>query len=106
MFVTEYKGILFIEGKYSKGEVIQTVNTAIKGFFESPQVRNLDDVKARLATLAEKLDANAIVEFQYGQKSATFWESLFSRDDVHWYGSGLAVRLSEKQYQDLLKQCR
>lgn len=106
MFISEYQGILFVEGQYSEAETIKPINTTIKGVFESAQLRNLNDVKSRLAIIAEKLDANAITEFQYGQKSASIWQSTFGRDDVHWYGSGVAVSLSDKQYQELLKQCQ
>jgi hypothetical protein len=56
---------------------------------------NLNDVKRHMAVRARKLGANAIVDFQYGQRSFRGLEllALFMRNTEVWYGEGDAVAL-------------
>lgn len=105
MHITSYEGILFIEESYPQAKVIQEVNTTIGGLFKSSQLSSLADVKANLAAKAKAVNANAVINFQYGQKSVGIFQSMFSRDDVNWYGKGTAVSLSKQSYSDLLEMC-
>jgi hypothetical protein len=54
----------------------------------SAQLKNLEDVKQLMAKEVMLVGGNAVIEFNYGQKSVGFWRSLFDRDDVNWYGEG------------------
>ncbi|MCC6805683.1 MAG: hypothetical protein IT319_22565 [Anaerolineae bacterium] len=98
MYATVFDNIIFIEGTYQASKTVQNVETSIKGF--SAQLQSLRDVKMRLAITAKQFGANAIIEFEYGQKSPTFWGSF--GDNVNWYGRGIAVLLSRQQYQEII----
>lgn len=84
-------GIAFYEGCPVAATRLQKVEAQIGGVLTSSQLSTLDDVKRALATQAKQLGANAVVDFQYGQKSVGIWASLFSRDDVNWHGNGMAA---------------
>lgn len=90
-----YNGVSFYEGRPLSAKCIQEIGVKIGGVVRSAQLSTLDDVKRVLATQATHLGANAVVDFQYGQKSVGILESLFSRDDVNWHGSGMAAVVSE-----------
>jgi uncharacterized protein YbjQ (UPF0145 family) len=74
---------------------MQKLEARIGGVLKSAQLSTLDDVKRVLAAQAKQLGANAVVDFQYGQKSVGIFASLFSRDDVNWHGSGVAAVVQE-----------
>mgnify|MGYP001440450791 FL=1 len=89
---TEYQGVLFFEDApddYISGEPI---STEIGGVFRNAQLANLNDVKMQLASECKSRGFNAIIKFKYGQKSSGILASIFSRDDVKWYGTGLLAR--------------
>ena len=102
MYVTSYSGIIFVEGKHPEATPIKPIEVSIKGI-EHSQLKSLDDVKARMVTIARSTGANAIVEFKYGQKSPSFLGSLFNLDDVGWYGSGIAAKLPEFTYKQIIE---
>jgi len=93
MYESVYDGIRFVEGVPPSAELLDEVTVEIGGVFTSAQLKSLDDVKQLMAGLAKRQRANAIVDFTYGQRSVGFLASLFSRDDVAWYGKGIAARL-------------
>ena len=88
MIVTEFDGVYFYENHPQGATVIEPVSVAIDGVFKNAQLCSLDDVKAKLASICREKGGNAIVNFSYGQKSAGFFASLFSLDNVSWYGKG------------------
>ena len=88
MYTSIYQGITFVEGLPPKFREIRPIRVEIGGIFASAQLKNLDDVKRLMAEQVRSAGGNAVVNFNYGQKSVGFWESIFSRDDVNWYGAG------------------
>ncbi len=59
---------------------------------------NLDDVKRELQAQAKRVGCNAVINFTYGQKSATF-----GIDKMKWEGEGDAAILTEQVIATLLK---
>ena len=84
---TVVDGVAFVEGEVPPLRLIGPIQTEINGFFTSNQLKNLDDLQKKMAKTVCERGGNAILNFQYGQRS-TFWKSLLGRDDVFWYGSG------------------
>lgn len=56
------------------------------------QIKTLEDVKAELAKRVKAQGGDALIQLTYGQKSVGFLKSLFSVDDVAWWGKGIAGR--------------
>ena len=81
-------GIYFVEGVPAGTRRIAPVSTKIDGMFTEAQLGNLDDVKVALAREAKRRGGNAVVDFRYGQKQRSFWQAMFSLDDVCWEASG------------------
>lgn len=106
MYVSLYKDILFIEGEITEAAILHEVSVTIKGVLIHAQLKSLDHVKDELVQQVSPLGANAVVQFTYGQKSASFWQSLLSLDDVHWYGAGKAARLRPEVYNELVRSLR
>jgi len=82
--------IQFFEGNVKSAKILGPIIFQ-SGLLESAQAKSLFDVKRSLARQAKLLGANAVVDFEYGQKSVGFFASIFSRDDVNWYGRGNAA---------------
>lgn len=88
MSVTEYNGVVFHENYPSDFIKGQKVSTTLDGFFSSSQISSLVDVKKAMADYCKSNCENTIVGFTYGQRSLGFFASIFSRDNVVWYGEG------------------
>jgi len=97
MEFTETDGVRFYEGQVDspKMETLGPIEFQSR-LWESAEAKNLSDVKRNLAHQAKTLGGNVIVEFAYGQKSVGFLKSMFSRDEVHWFGRGVVARIAEK----------
>ena len=88
MNFTECNGVKFYESfpvEYEKGV---EVSISIGGIIKSSQLSTLTDVKVLLAKECKEQNKTVLVGFAYGQRSSGIFASLFSRDDVYWYGSG------------------
>lgn len=104
IFYSIFEGIIFVEGTcdyYQQKGYIEYK----KDSFYNQQMKSLDNVKHQLAQKAKNLGANAIINFQYGQKNTTFLRSiLLSLDDnIKWYGTGLAVVISEDSKKEIMQ---
>jgi uncharacterized protein YbjQ (UPF0145 family) len=88
-------GVAFYEGRPASATCVQKIEAKIGGVLTSAQLSTLDDVKRVLASQAKQVGANAVVDFQYGQKSVGILASIFSRDDVNWYGAGTAAVVND-----------
>ena len=104
-YISVYKGFIFIEGNEPNAKVLGKVEYK-KNFSFNAQSRTLDCVKDQLMEKAISMGANAIMDFNYGQKSSGWFKSsLFSLDDnIKWYGSGIAVIISEDRKQEILQK--
>ena len=88
MYYDCYKGVYFVEGQPSGARGIKPISTRLDGWcFSQSQLKSLDDVKDAMVNEVLRSGGNAVVNFQYCQKSS-FWRSLFSIDDVRWEASG------------------
>jgi hypothetical protein len=88
MYTAVFEGITFVEGRPPSARIIKPIRVEIGGVLTSAQLKNLDDVKRLMADQTRAAGGNAVVDFNYGQKSVGFWRSLVDRDDVCWYGEG------------------
>jgi hypothetical protein len=93
MYTTIFDGIKFVEGRPPAVRVLRPIRVEIGGAITSAQIKNLDDVKRRMAQKVREHRGNAVVDFKYGQRSVGFWRSLIDRDDVSWYGEGTVAFL-------------
>ena len=91
-----YKGIIFIEGDEPRATIIAPIKYN-KLFSFNSQLQTLDCVKNQLVEQTLSCGGNAVVNFEYGQKSSGWLaSSLFALDDnIKWYGSGMAAKLPE-----------
>jgi hypothetical protein len=87
---TVQDGIFFTESPAPNSTLLGRVVVQIHN-----EKANVNDVKRHMAVRARKLGANAIVDFQYGQRSFRGLEvlALFMRNTEVWYGQGDAVAL-------------
>lgn len=97
-------GIIFIEGHINNASVIKSVE--YKKNIYNQQLKNLNDIKKQLADKAKSVNANAIMDFEYGQKSASAFRSflLAFDDNVNWYAKGIAIQLDPRTYQEFIDQ--
>ncbi len=90
---TVHRGVYFFEGTPELFERIGPIDTQLKGWLASNQLQNLGDLKEAMAAKAAAEAANCIADFKYVQRSASLLVSLFNRDDIFWYGSGVVGRV-------------
>lgn len=95
-YTTIYKDYIFIEGNNFKAERKSKIKASLSGF--GAQLKNLDDVKDNLIAQARVYNCNCILDFKYGQKS-----SIFSIDDVKFYGSGVCAILPQDEYKRIIE---
>lgn len=85
---TECDGVLFFEGipeGFTRG---MKISTQLDGFFSNTQMASLRDVKQAMASFCKSNGGEVIIDFKYGQRALGFFASIFSRDNVVWYGEG------------------
>ena len=104
-YVSVYKGIIFIEGYEPTAKPLGKIEYK-KLFSYNAQTQTLDCVKEQLIEKTMALGGNAVVDFQYGQKSSGWFKScLLSLDDnIKWYGSGTAAIIPEDRIKELLEK--
>ncbi|MCC7450026.1 MAG: hypothetical protein IT324_21590 [Anaerolineae bacterium] len=96
MYITVMLGIIFIEGRHPQAKPLRNIDVTMSW---QAQHKSLNDVKAKMVASARQIGANAIIDFQYGQKSS-FWHS----GDGQWYGKGIASKLPEQVYQQIVSE--
>ena len=86
----EFEGVYFTEQAVPGAHNIQHIQVEL-----SLQNSNLNEVKRQLARKAKSLNANAVMNFRYGQKAHPWWEQLFTFkwDTESWHGEGDAIRI-------------
>nr|MBO4518051.1 hypothetical protein [Clostridia bacterium] len=94
----KYKDIIIAEGNPDKEyTVLGEVDCTLGGFYS--QMKSLNDVKETLYQQAKLLNANAIINFTYGQK-----KKFFSLEGVVFYGKGVAVKF--RNIESILDLCK
>lgn len=87
MYWSERDGVFFVEGRPPGATLLRPIKSALTGGFSQAQLKTLDHLKDVMAREVIAAGGNAVVDFTYGQKS-TFWNTLWSIDDVFWRGGG------------------
>lgn len=95
-YTTVYKDYIFVEGDNPKAKRKIKIKSNLSGF--GAQLKNLNNVKDNLILQAKLYNCNCILDFKYGQKS-----SLFSIDDVKFYGSGVCAVLPQDEYEKIIE---
>ncbi len=88
MRITLHDGVYFTEDSPPTIRSFGSVAIELGGIVRQAQLKTLTDVKSALAKKAKAAGGNAIIRFQYGQKSVGFWRSILQLDDINWYGRG------------------
>ena len=90
MYYSKDYGVYFVEGIPAGTTFLHDISTVLDGYFSfsNVQLKSLDDVKREMAKEVLAKGGNAVVNFKYGQKTGSFWECLFSHDNVRWTGQG------------------
>ena len=94
---TVFNGIIFCEAPIAEGQPVSGVSADLS-FKIGAQLKNLNDIKNDLSLKAGSLGCNCVSEFKYGQKSR--WLAI---DDVAYFGSGVAMRLPQEVYQNIIE---
>ncbi len=92
MYISEYRGVYFIEGAPPEAAFIESFTSELNGFFSQNHLKSLDHVKEKMRDYVLSKGGNCVIDFKYGQRS-TFWKSLLGMDNVMWYGSGSVARI-------------
>ncbi len=92
MHWTEHRSVYFVEGTPSGSKRGQAISTELNDFFAQNHLKNLDDLKDRMAQQAVASGYNAVIEFKYGQRSS-FWKSIMGMDNILWFGSGVLATI-------------
>jgi len=94
-YTSFYKGIAFIEGNIPNAKIVKPNVSARLGGFGS-HLKTLTDVKDILVNQCISSNANAVINFKYGQKTR-----LLAIDDMVFFGSGDLAVLDEQTLQEL-----
>lgn len=101
MYVTEFDGVLFLEGEHPQAIPMGPIQVSLDGILSGAQLKSLNDVKRTMAAQVLAAAGNAVIRFKYGQKSSS-WFSL-GLDQVAWYGKGEIAKLPDVDF-DILKE--
>ncbi len=96
-YVTVFQGVIFIEGDHPRAFKKYSAETRVGGF--GAQLKNLNDLKQTMATVARNNGCNCVVNFTYGQKS-----KVIAIDDVAFIGNGFYAVLSPEDYNSIVNQ--
>ena len=91
----KYKDIYFCEENIENVRIIKHFSTKLDGFFKESQLKSLDSIKEQFYLLSKEYNGNVVMNFKYGQKSNNWFLSMFSLDDIYWYGEGDLIKLDK-----------
>ena len=95
-FTTIFEDIVFVEGDFPGAVRYGAIKSDMtRGF--GTQLKSLADIKHKLADLAKKEGANAVLDFEYGQKSRWF----LSFDSVGYWGKGVSAVIPQSDYEKI-----
>ncbi len=96
-YVTMFEGIIFIEGDHPRAVKMYSADTRLGGF--GAQLKNLDDLKRKMAEIARGSGCNCVVNFRYGQKT-----KIIAIDNIAYYGEGFYAQLPQEDYRSISSQ--
>jgi hypothetical protein len=94
-FTTVYEDIVFVEGDFTGAVRGGSIKNDLTYSFDA-QLKSLRDIKHNLAEQAKRKGVNAILDFEYGQKSR-----FFALDDVGFWGKGVLAKIPQGDYERL-----
>ncbi|HPG92397.1 MAG TPA: hypothetical protein PK675_03195 [Clostridia bacterium] len=100
-YKTVYDKVIFIEGGDDNARILRHIKCDMS-FVIGAQLKSLNDIKKKMCQEAAAYNANAVVNFTYGQRAR-----LFAIDDVAFKGEGDLAILPQDvymQYIDYIKQ--
>jgi hypothetical protein len=96
-FGTKTDGVFFTEATELAGQrVVGDVSWQASG-----QNQDLRYVKAQLAKKVRDMGGNALVQFTYGQRGRSWFNSGGLVDSENWYGAGMAISMDLKVVDDV-----
>lgn len=106
-YATFYKGILFIEGIELSAQILGKIEYK-KNFSYNSQSKTLNCVKDQLVEKTIALGGNAVIDFQYGQKTSGWFKSLLLNydDNIKWFGNGVAAIIPEERKNEILEKIK
>ena len=104
MRVTEKNGVYFTETELNFVENIEHLNTKLDGILGNAMLKDLSDLKLKMAIHAKSIDCNLIHSFVYRQTQKVNLRSIFGTDDTFWEGAGICSKISSKQLEELLQK--
>ena len=105
-YCSVYENIIFIEGDCDY--LVFKENLQYERTVYNQQLKNLYDVKHQLAEKAKSVGANAVIHFEYGQKSKGWFISMLLAfdDNINWHASGDAVVISNEKKEKILNKIK
>lgn len=100
-------GIIFVEGSLDGAHQIGRIEYVKDGIYNQ-QLKGLGDIKRQLADKAKRMGANVIVDFKYGQKSASWFKSILLAydDNINWYADGIAAKVDDNTYASIVNSIK
>ena len=93
---TNFDGVLFSESRPANAKPIRETQVTLDNkLFGGTQLQNLDHVKAALAKQVKEAGGNALIAFEYGQKTPSFFRTLLSVDNIAWWGKGVIAKVAK-----------
>ena len=101
-YYSKCKGIIFVKGKVRNAKILQKIESD-RNLAPNAERHAFYEVKEQLVEKAIALGANAVVDFDYGQKACPCLNSsLFLLDkEMDWHACGMAAILSKKRIREI-----
>jgi hypothetical protein len=104
MRITEKNGVYFTETEIDFAEDVEHLNAKLDGILGDAMLKNLGDLKVKMANHAKSIGCNFIHSFKYRQKQKVNLRSLFGTDDTFWEGAGICSKISDEKLEELLQK--
>ncbi|GMO51893.1 MAG: hypothetical protein Ta2G_09620 [Termitinemataceae bacterium] len=99
-YTTVFDDIVFVEGDFQNIKIGNTLEyDASSQTTFNKHLKSLKDVKEYFAQIAKDSGYNAIIKFEYGQKS-----KFFMYDNITFWGKGVLANITMDEYNEIVKQ--
>ena len=101
MRITEKNGVYFTESELDFAEDVEHINHKLDGILGDAMLKNLSDLKQKMASYATSINCNLIHSFKYRQKQEVSLRALFGTDDTYWEGAGICAKISPEKLVEI-----